>query len=181
MRVSRRFVVTGHNKNLESCVASNNTLTSRDIPGFPGYQQIDFWGADQTLQYPDGGEKPAAELYFPPIGGFRFIEIFIPPHSDVRHDTSTSGTAASQMKDEMPGLVETMDSDRPGMHRTASVDVIIVMEGSCELELDTESVTLNAGDTLVQSGTIHAWHNPFDKPCRFLAVLYGAHNSLVKS
>lgn len=180
MAASRRLVVTGHNKSGQSCVASSNNLLSRDIPGFPGYGQIDLWGADETLHFPNRGEKPNFELYFPPIGGFRFLEILIPPESDVRHDTSATGASAAQMQDEMPGLVETMDSDRPGMHRTASVDVIIVMEGSCELELEAESVTLNVGDTLIQSGTIHAWHNPFEKPCRFLAVLYGAHNDLVK-
>jgi hypothetical protein len=180
MELSRRLVVTGHDPQGRSCVASNNQPSSRPIPGFPGYGQIDFWGADETLTFPDAGEKPSTKLYFPPVGGFRFIEICMPPKTDVSHDTSPNSAIAEQLKAEMPGLVEMMDADRPGMHRTATVDIIIMMEGSCELELEAETVTLHAGDTLVQSGTIHAWHNPFDKPSRFLAVMFGAHNNLMK-
>ena len=40
-------------------------------------------------------------------------------------------------------------------------------------------VVLNADGTLVQSGTIHAWHNPFDKLSSFLAVVFGARNNIM--
>ena len=133
MTVSRRLVVTGHNKAGQSCVASSTNLPSRDIPGFPGYGQIDFWGADKTLHYPDSGERPEYELYFPPIGGFRFIEISLPPRSDVRHDTSATGESAAKMKDEMPGLVEMMDSDRPGILIRRKLMELLARHGEAEV------------------------------------------------
>ena len=44
-----------------------------------------------------------------------------------------------------------------------------------DMELDTETVTLHAGDVLVQQGTRHNWINRGTEPCRFAAILiYGA-------
>ena len=43
------------------------------------------------------------------------------------------------------------------------------------MELDDGvTVRLGAGDTIVQSGTRHAWHNPGADPCRLIAVQIGA-------
>jgi quercetin dioxygenase-like cupin family protein len=47
----------------------------------------------------------------------------------------------------------------PRRHRTDSVDYAVVMSGEIDMELDGETVTLKAGDVLVQRGTIHNWVN----------------------
>ena len=61
------------------------------------------------------------------------------------------------------------------MHRSATVDLLYVIEGRCELELDDgERVSLGAGDTFIQSGTMHAWRNPFDVQCKIIGVIVGA-------
>lgn len=39
---------------------------------------------------------------------------------------------------------------------------------------DGETVRLRAGDTLVQNGTRHAWHNRGTEPCVVVACLVGA-------
>jgi quercetin dioxygenase-like cupin family protein len=75
-------------------------------------------------------------------------------------------------------IARMLSSDRPGMHRTATMDMILVVSGACILELDEGEVKLNAGDVLIQSGTMHAWQNPFDQPCRLLAAIVGARNDL---
>jgi quercetin dioxygenase-like cupin family protein len=47
------------------------------------------------------------------------------------------------------------------MHRTRSIDYCIVLSGEVELVLDGgETVQLEAGETVVQRGTSHAWRNP---------------------
>ena len=51
-----------------------------------------------------------------------------------------------------PGVV-------PRRHRTDSIDYAVVISGEIDMELDGESVTLRAGDVLVQRGTIHNWVN----------------------
>ena len=46
------------------------------------------------------------------------------------------------------------------MHRTMTMDIMVVMEGIVELHLDGGEVrTLKAGDSIVQRGTMHMWKN----------------------
>jgi quercetin dioxygenase-like cupin family protein len=68
-----------------------------------------------------------------------------------------------------------------GKHRTATIDTVYVIKGSCVCELDDGvTVQLNAGDTLIQCGAIHAWSNPFDEQCHVLVVMIGAQHDLVE-
>lgn len=48
---------------------------------------------------------------------------------------------------------------RTVMHRTESLDYVVVIEGALVLILDDSEVTLRAGDVVVQRGTDHAWEN----------------------
>ena len=74
-----------------------------------------------------------------------------------------------------PGLLSHFDDRNPGMHRSATTDMLYVISGRCVLELDDGSKTeIGAGDVVVQSGTMHRWHNPFAEPCRVLGALVGA-------
>jgi uncharacterized cupin superfamily protein len=58
---------------------------------------------------------------------------------------------------------------------SATTDMLYVISGRCVLELDDGSKTeIGAGDVVVQSGTMHRWHNPFAEPCRVLGALVGA-------
>jgi len=58
------------------------------------------------------------------------------------------------------------------MHRTVSLDFGIVLSGEVVLELDNGVETIvRAGDTVVQRGTIHAWHNRSKETSRILFVL----------
>ena len=60
------------------------------------------------------------------------------------------------------------------MHRTDTLDYVIALEGEIEMLLDGSSVTLRAGDILVQQGTIHAWTNRTDRQARLAIVLVDA-------
>lgn len=61
------------------------------------------------------------------------------------------------------------------LHRTASVDYAVVIEGEIDMELDEgETVHLEAGDLLVQRGTIHGFVNRGNAPCRIAFVLVSA-------
>lgn len=67
------------------------------------------------------------------------------------------------------------DPDEPGMHRTATIDYDIVLEGTIGLELDNGAeVRLEPGDVVVQNGTRHRWHNRGNTIARVLAVSFGA-------
>lgn len=61
------------------------------------------------------------------------------------------------------------------MHRTDTVDYVIILEGAIDMEMDDGlEVHLEAGDVLVQQGTYHSWANRGDVPCRLAAVLVDA-------
>jgi len=94
-----------------------------------------------------------------------------PVDNDSDHDTSNrvggttleNGTVFRIVRYE-PGVV-------PRRHRTDSVDYAVVLSGQIDMELDGETVTLKAGDLLVQRGTIHNWINRYDEPCVVVFVL----------
>ena len=51
-----------------------------------------------------------------------------------------------------------------GMHATETIDYAVVISGEAWMELDGgETVHLQAGDCLVQSGTAHNWYNKGDR------------------
>jgi mannose-6-phosphate isomerase-like protein (cupin superfamily) len=62
----------------------------------------------------------------------------------------------------------------PRNHRTDSIDYAVVMSGEIDMELDTGTVHLKAGDMLVQRGTIHNWINKNDVPCVIAFTLVAA-------
>jgi mannose-6-phosphate isomerase-like protein (cupin superfamily) len=55
---------------------------------------------------------------------------------------------------------------RTVMHRTRTLDYVVVIEGEVVLLLDDSEVTLRKGDVVVQRGTNHAWENRSDKLAR---------------
>ena len=55
---------------------------------------------------------------------------------------------------------------RTAMHRTQTLDYVVVIEGELVLLLEKSEVTLKQGDVVVQRGTNHAWENRSDKVAR---------------
>ncbi len=59
-------------------------------------------------------------------------------------------------------------------HRTDSIDYIVVISGEIDMELDDSLVHLQAGDVMVQRGTIHNWVNRGTDPCLLAVILIDA-------
>ena len=66
------------------------------------------------------------------------------------------------------------DAPHPYMQRMRTLDFCLVLEGEITLILDTEEVSLKAGDTVVQRGTNHAWSNRSGKPC---VIAFSSHDA----
>jgi quercetin dioxygenase-like cupin family protein len=60
------------------------------------------------------------------------------------------------------------------MHRTETIDYIVVLAGAIDMDMDETSVKLRAGDVMVQRGTNHAWINRGKEPARLAIVLLDA-------
>jgi mannose-6-phosphate isomerase-like protein (cupin superfamily) len=150
MTVPRR-VVTGHTAEGVSVVLSDAPVPiSRSLPD-DGVEFHEIWnteGAPARIQAVEPTEPTERTLAVPP-----------PPR----------GTKI-RVNEFQPGHLGERGLQSP-VHRTASIDYGIVLEGEITLVLDDSEVTLGAGDIVVQRGTDHAWANRGDSVARVVFVL----------
>jgi quercetin dioxygenase-like cupin family protein len=66
------------------------------------------------------------------------------------------------------------EGPRVPMHRTESIDYLVVISGSVVLELEDGEVELHAGDVAIQRGNVHAWRNDSGANCRVAVVMLGS-------
>ena len=71
-------------------------------------------------------------------------------------------------------VIEFAPGVAPRNHRTDSIDYAVVVSGEIDMELENSVVHLQAGDVLVQRGTIHNWVNHGTTPCVMAFVLIDA-------
>jgi quercetin dioxygenase-like cupin family protein len=162
-----RRVVTGHDPGGRSVVVADEP--SPVIPTGSGAVHF-VWGRDDIANFPDDGSSPPTTTAFPPPGGCRVSVIELPAGGQAGFDQMVT-----------TALAEFADPDRPGMHRTASLDFDIVLEGHPVLELDGEEIELHPGDIVVQNGTSHRWQNRGPGTTKWAAVVIGAHHDDVES
>ena len=161
-----RQIVTGRDPDGRSVLVADIDLA--ETPKRPTGWIADVWGSDAIISLPTGGTRPPYSDFFPPPEGFRVKVICFGPEDP-------SGEA----QEATPGAV--LDSiphakfEGAGVHTTGTVDVGYVLEGEIDLELDDGYVAhLRCGDTYVQNGTRHSWHNRTDRNCILLVALIGA-------
>jgi mannose-6-phosphate isomerase-like protein (cupin superfamily) len=173
MRVRR--VVTGHTPDGKATVASDTEVDAITLSLLPGTEFYRLWGADEAPIFPDDGSPGSAAAYFPPVGGFRFGLFTVAPDSVALPKDLDMQRAMAEIEDKLPGVAAHLEADNPGMHTTDTIDFEYVLSGEVWLELDNgKEVHLQAGDTVVQNGTRHAWRNKHTEPCRLLFCLIGA-------
>ncbi|MEX2100120.1 MAG: cupin domain-containing protein [Acidimicrobiia bacterium] len=141
-----RRVVTGDSADGKAVVASETEIAPE--PPRVGVVVHALWGSDTPVDLPADGADPDAAGITPPPGGFRFALVTFAPNEEV-----------------LGG----------GLHRSDTIDMGLVVSGSIFMELDDGvEVQLRQGDTLVQHGTIHAWHNRSSEPCTMAVAAVGA-------
>jgi quercetin dioxygenase-like cupin family protein len=90
------------------------------------------------------------------------------------------GDSAARIKGTvLPGgalfrVIEFQPGVAPRLHRTDTLDYIVVMSGSIAMEMDDEVVELHAGDVMVQRGTVHNWVNNGSESCVCAFVMMAA-------
>lgn len=170
-----RRVITGHDDDGKAVVIIDETMTP-DLghvltpPGQPNVRLADVW-LSRSVPDSNAGNADTVEnsvTLEPPAGGAVFRVLELPPDSERNYDSMK--TYFEQM-----GAGDRLDGQKhPGMHKTKSVDYLIIVSGEVWLILDEEEVCLKAGDVCVQRGTLHAWSNRSDAPCLIAAVLLDA-------
>jgi mannose-6-phosphate isomerase-like protein (cupin superfamily) len=133
-----RRVVTGHDKNGKSVIVSDAAPPQHhEMHGSAiGADFFEVWNTTQTvpqLTSLEVREPNEREFTIMPVSGhlLRIIEIYPPQEG----------------------------GKRTPMHRTTTLDYVVVIEGEIVLLLDDSEVTLKKGEVVVQRGTNHAWEN----------------------
>jgi quercetin dioxygenase-like cupin family protein len=98
----------------------------------------------------------------------------VPADNDGREDVAGEAVGTTVENGVVFRVVQYDPGVAPRRHRTSSIDYAVVLSGEIDLELDNETVTLRAGDLLVQRGTIHNWINRSDRPALVAFVLVAA-------
>lgn len=170
-----RQIVTGHDEQGNAIFLSENAVSPVEVAMVPGYKTFELWSTDGERQVPHAGPLPGVPNYFPGPSGVVFRMIVLPPAQEGGMLVQLSNDAISEVATKLPGFIEHLELDNPGMHTTDSIDFGIVMEGEVYLELDNGAERLmRAGDCVIQNGTRHAWRNRSGKPVSMAFILLGA-------
>ncbi len=168
-----RRLVTGQNEAGKAVFIMDGEAGSiLEIAAMGGLTVTDLWETTTAPADNSGGADTAdrpVHLEPTPTGTiFRMVEF--PPDKvwknggDAREAFSALG--AEHAADD--------SSDNPAMHKTASVDYALVLEGEIWAVLDDDERLMGAGDVLIQRGTTHAWSNRTEETCLMMFVLCGA-------
>lgn len=153
-----RRVVTG-NRDGRPVIVSDATppLTVGSLAG-PAVSEV-LWLQALPGEAEDGGEPAAEHLGgFPAEGAIACRMIRLPG--------SKPGVAPDDTWLRMPG-----DDAKPGMHRSETLDLMVIVDGHIILGLDDGEYPLGPGDTIVQRGTEHRWRVVGDEPCTYFSML----------
>lgn len=171
-----RRIVTGQTSEGAS-VVSDEQVPPITVGLMPGAEFTALWGSDEPVSVPVP-QQASPKGWFPPLGGVRFGLVTLGPVSAGYPPDFDLAAALTELADRLPGMVEVLEPDHPGMHTTDTVDFVTLLSGEVWLELDNGRETLvQAGDTVVQTGTRHAWHNRTDRPATMAVALIGATRS----
>jgi quercetin dioxygenase-like cupin family protein len=140
-----RRVVTGHDASMVAKVLIDEPATNRRA----GSRSTLIWCSDAmpvNISAGEGVEDMGARTLGtpPPPNGTRFTINDIPP----------GNTAV--------------------MHRTETLDYVLVLSGEIEMTLDDSTTKLKAGDVVIQRGTNHAWTNRGTEVARVAFILIDA-------
>jgi hypothetical protein len=170
-----RRIVTGQRPDGKSVIVSDEVLDATQVKLLPGSTFTQLWGADDVVDLPCDGTQPAWTQFFPPERGFRFLLWTVPPEGTELPPDIDIANALEELQRDLPGLIEFNEPEQPGMHTTHTVDLDVVVSGELWLELDDgQEVHLKPGDSVIQNGTRHAWHNRSNQTTTILTAIVGA-------
>jgi quercetin dioxygenase-like cupin family protein len=165
VKPQRRVVAIDREAGKSSLVGDGPSPDVRVDPARPGFALQRMWVVDgspakivyETLQLPN--------VLLPPRKGSVLNVFTFPPDAAWKgkagerearaYFQSVGAPAASAWSAEAP---------HPYMQKTRTLDLCMVTEGEIVLVLDTQEVTLKAGEIVIQRGTRHAWSNRSGKP-----------------
>tara|TARA_B100001113_G_scaffold60516_1_gene45869 strand:- start:3726 stop:4247 length:522 start_codon:yes stop_codon:yes gene_type:complete len=166
-----RRIVTGHNEEGRSVITLDGPPArsiGEDVGGL-----FELWNTDgNNIISTDNVDRADADIILsPPIGGTKFRYFQINPLPEGVPDEMMQEIAADAFEKIGAAHHRVDTSKHPAMHKTDTIDYIILLKGDVTLILDEEEVSLEPFDVVVQRGTNHAWVNNGTEPALLIAVL----------
>jgi mannose-6-phosphate isomerase-like protein (cupin superfamily) len=176
-----RLVVTGHSVNGKS-INLGDAPAERvvRIDNLGGLEFVELWDTGATPSLPNRSAKPdiSSRYFIPGPGETKLRTVSFPPAEQtgnlVKQGKIDPARGMRELAVAFPDLAATHELGASGFHATPTIDYVVILSGEIDLELDDEvKVHLRPGDTVVQNGTRHAWHNESRVPCVIAAVSIG--------
>ena len=174
-----RRIVTQNDENGRSSVAIDGEAAKSLAVDETGL--VEIWQAALT---PDGllaGEDQLASQDIalePPTGAVKTRWFTVPVENDTESDDERETKAAFGFAACQASHARVDTSRHPMMHKTDTLDVIILIRGTVDLLLDDGEVrAMKPGDVVIQRATNHAWVNRGQETAVLVAVLINAGES----
>ena len=166
-----RRIITGHDENGRSIISIDGPPArsiGEDVGGL-----FEIWNTDgNDIISSDSSDRADEDIILsPPTGGTKFRYFQINPTPEGIPMEIMQEIAADAFEKIGAGHHRVDTSKHPAMHKTETIDYIILLKGDVTLILDEDEVTLKPHDVVVQRGTNHAWVNNGDEPALLIAVL----------
>ena len=166
-----RRIITGHNEKGESVVTFEGPPArsiGEDVGGL-----FEIWNTDgKDVISTDEFDRADQDIILSPTdGGTKFRYFQINPLPEGVPEEILQELAADAFEKIGAGHHRVDTRKHPAMHKTETIDYIILLKGDVTLILDNEEVDLKPFDVVVQRGTNHAWVNNGDEPALLIAVL----------
>ena len=166
-----RRVVTGHNEEGKSIVTIDGPPScsiGEDVGGL-----FELWNTDGSIiNTKDTSDRADTKIALsPPKNGTKFRYFQINPTPEGVPEEVLQNMAAEAFGKIGAAHHRVDTSKHPAMHKTDTIDYIILLKGDVTLILDEEEVDIKPHDVVVQRGTNHAWVNNGSEPALLIAVL----------
>ncbi len=167
-----RRVLTGHDADGKSTIIADGFAANmKELPPGSGLAVTELWEtsvpADNAGKADAGNRKVRLE---PPQHGTLFRIVEFPPDAQWQNRTDARDWAKALDATHAPDR----SSSDPMMHRTRTVDYIVVLKGEIHAILDKGETLLRPGDVFIQRGTNHSWSVRGNEPCIVAVVLVDA-------
>ena len=167
-----RRVLTGHDADGKSTIIADAfAQNSKEMPAGSGLAVTELW--ETRVPASNAGHEDAGNRKVrlePPQNGTLFRIVEFPPDSQWQNRPDARDWAKALDATHAPDR----SSSDPMMHKTNTVDYIVVLKGEIHAILDKGETLLKPGDVFIQRGTNHSWSVRGNEPCIVAVVLVDA-------
>src|SRR5210317_1955942 len=166
-----RRIITSHNSEGKSIITLDGPparTIGEDVGGL-----FEIWNTDGNLiDTTDSIDRADTDIVLsPPKNGTKFRYFQINPTPEGVPEEILQSMAADAFSKIGAAHHRVDTSKHPAMHKTDTIDYIILLKGDVTLILDEEEIDIKPHDVVIQRGTNHAWVNNGAEPALLIAVL----------